>query len=85
MDCFRWARKEVGTTPFPKAKEYQKLKIEAYDQEEDSESEIHLYTTDDKSDKEESEEEPEEESEEELEEKFEEESQQEESVSTEKN
>jgi len=42
MDCFRWARKEVGTAPFPKAKEYQKLKIGAYDQE----SEIDLYTTD---------------------------------------
>jgi hypothetical protein len=47
MDCFRWARKEVGTAPFPKAKEYQKLKVWAYDQEE--ESEIDLYTTDDDS------------------------------------
>jgi len=46
MDCFRWARKEIGTAPFPKAKEYQKLKIGAYDQE----SEIDLYTTDDDSD-----------------------------------
>ena len=42
MDCFRWARKEVGTAPFPKAKEYQKLKIGAYDQE----SRIDMYTTD---------------------------------------
>jgi len=33
MDCFRWARKEVGTAPFPKAKEYQKLKVGAYDQQ----------------------------------------------------
>jgi len=32
-------------TPFPKVKEYQKLKVGAYDQEEGSESEIHLYTT----------------------------------------
>jgi hypothetical protein len=47
MDCFRWAKKDVGTAPFPKAKEYQKLKVGAYDQEEDSESEIDLYTTDD--------------------------------------
>jgi hypothetical protein len=46
MDCFRWARKEVGTAPFPKAKEYQKFKVGACDQEEDSESEIDLYTTD---------------------------------------
>jgi len=45
MDCFRWARKETGTAPFPKDKEYQKLKIGAYDQE----SEIDLYTTDDDS------------------------------------
>jgi hypothetical protein len=27
MDCFRWAKKDVGTAPFPKAKEYQKLKV----------------------------------------------------------
>jgi hypothetical protein len=46
MDCFRWAKKDVGTAPFPKAKEYQKLKIAAYGQEEDSESEIDLYTDD---------------------------------------
>ena len=45
MDCFRWARKEIGTAPFPKAKDYQKLKVGAYDQE----SEIDLYTTDDDS------------------------------------
>jgi len=46
MDCFRWARNEVGTAPFPKAKEYLKHKIGAYTQE-DSESEIDLDTTDD--------------------------------------
>jgi hypothetical protein len=56
MDCFRWARKDIGTAPFHKAKEYQKLKIGAYDQEEDSESEIDLYTTDDESSEEEEEE-----------------------------
>jgi len=43
MDCFHWIRKETETAPFPKAKEYQKLKVGAYDQEE---SEIDLYTTD---------------------------------------
>lgn len=42
----RWATKEVGTAPFPKAKEYQQLKIGAYNQEEDSESDIDLYATD---------------------------------------
>jgi hypothetical protein len=48
MDCFRWARKEIGTAPFPKAKEYQKLMVGAYGQEgeERSDSEIDLYTTD---------------------------------------
>jgi len=46
MDCFCWARKEKGTAPFPKAKEYQKLKVGAFVQEE---SEIDLYTTDDES------------------------------------
>jgi hypothetical protein len=46
MDCFRWARKEVGMALFPKVKKYYKLKVGAYDQEEDSESEIDLYTTD---------------------------------------
>ena len=46
MDCFRWARKETGTAPFPKAKDYQKLKIGAYEQE----SEVDLYTTDNDSD-----------------------------------
>jgi hypothetical protein len=46
MDCFRWARKEIGTALFPKAKEYQKLKAGAYGQEEDSNSEVDLYTTD---------------------------------------
>jgi hypothetical protein len=45
MDGFRWAKKDSGTAPFPKAKEYQKLKVEAYDQNEESESEINLYTT----------------------------------------
>ena len=45
MDCFRWARKEIGTAPFPKAKDYQKLKVGAYDQE----SEVDLYTTDEDS------------------------------------
>jgi len=42
MSCYRWARKEIGTAPFPKAKDYQKLKVGAYDQE----SEVDLYTTD---------------------------------------
>jgi len=50
MDCFRWARKESGTAPFPKAKEYQKLKVGAYDQE----SEVDLYTTDDSEESEDS-------------------------------
>lgn len=27
INCFRWARKETGMVPFPKAKEYQKLKV----------------------------------------------------------
>ena len=53
MDCYRWARKETGTAPFPKAKDYQKLKIGAYDQE----SEIDLYTTDEDSSDSESEDE----------------------------
>jgi len=47
MDCFRWPRKGIGTAPFPKAKDYQKLKVGAHNQEDDSESEIDLYTTDD--------------------------------------
>jgi len=47
MDCFRLARKEVGTAPFPKAKQDQKLKIEAYNQKENLESEIDLSKTDD--------------------------------------
>lgn len=46
IDCLRLARKEVGTAPFPKAKEYQKLKVGSYGQKDDSESEIDLYTTD---------------------------------------
>jgi hypothetical protein len=33
MDCIHLARKEVGPAPFPKAKEYQKLKLEAIEQE----------------------------------------------------
>ena len=49
MDCLRWACKEVGTAPFPKAKEYQTLKRGAYDQEEESESVLDLYTTNDES------------------------------------
>jgi hypothetical protein len=47
MDCVRWARMEVGMAPVPKAKEYQKLKIGADNQEEDWQSENNLYTTDD--------------------------------------
>jgi hypothetical protein len=47
MDCFRWARKEVRIALFPRAKEYQKLSVGAYNQEEESESEIDLYTADD--------------------------------------
>jgi hypothetical protein len=95
MDCFRWARKEIGTAPFPKAKEYQKLKIGAYEQEEDSESEIDLYTTDNESseseeedseDEENEEDEEEESDQEELPEEFsEQESECEESESPEKN
>ena len=46
MDCFRWARKEVRTAPFPKAKEYQKHKVGGNNQEQESELEIELYTTD---------------------------------------
>jgi hypothetical protein len=66
MDCFRWAKKDVGTAPFPKAKEYQKLKVGAYEQKEDLESEIDLYTTDEESsDEDEDEEEVSEDSEEE--------------------
>jgi hypothetical protein len=45
MDCFKWAKKDVGTAPFLKAKEYQKLKVGAYNQK-DSDSDIDLYTTD---------------------------------------
>jgi hypothetical protein len=91
MDCFRWAKKDVGTAPFPKAKEYQKLRVGAYKQDEESESEIDLYTTDDESSEEENdgsseEEDDEDPEEEELQEDFsEEESDQEEVVSPEKN
>jgi hypothetical protein len=89
MDCFRWAKKDVGTAPFPKAKEYQKLKVGAYDQEKDSDSEIDLYTTDDRSseeDGESSEEEGQDEPEDEFQEEFSEvESEKVESVSPEKN
>jgi hypothetical protein len=49
MDCFRWARKDIGTAPFPMAKQYQKLKVGAYCQEENEDSEIDLYTTDEES------------------------------------
>ena len=86
VDCFRWARKEIGTAPFPKAKEYQKLKVGAFNQEEESESEIDLYTTDDEESEEESMDEEEEASEHELQEDFSEhESEVEESVSPERN
>jgi hypothetical protein len=96
MHCVRWAKKEVGTAPFPKAKEYQKLQVGAYDQEEDLESEIDLYTTDDEDEESngaEKEDEPEhelqeeeDEPENELQEGFSEyKSEQEESVSPEKN
>jgi hypothetical protein len=44
MDCFRCARKEIETAPFLKAKEYQKLKVGAYEQ--NSESGIDKDTTD---------------------------------------
>jgi len=30
MDCFRWPKKQVRTASFPKTKEYQKLKVGAY-------------------------------------------------------
>jgi hypothetical protein len=89
MDCVRWTKKDVGTASFPKAKEYQKLKIGAYNQ--DSESEIDLYTTDDSDSSneerpEDEEEESPEEEEEEIQEKFsEEESENEETVSPERN
>jgi len=87
MDCFRWARKEVGTAPFPKDEEYQKLKVEAYNQEEGSESEVDLYTTDDgEAMNEESSEDENHQEDEELEEEFsEQKSELEESVSPETN
>jgi len=44
MDCIRWARKEVGTAPFPMVKEYQQLKRGAYNEKEDSDCEIVIYT-----------------------------------------
>lgn len=44
IDCFRWKETDKGTAPFPKANEYQKLKVGGYDQDE---SEIDVYTTDD--------------------------------------
>jgi len=74
MECFRWARKETGTSPFPKAKEYQKLKIGAYRQEEEEE-EIDLYPTDDGSQDSEEDSEEEEDSEQEADSDEEEESQ----------
>jgi len=43
MDCFCWIRKDKETAPFPKAKEYQKLKVGADDLQE---SDIGLYMTD---------------------------------------
>jgi len=43
MDCIRWAKNNTGTAQFPKAKEYQKLKIGASDQEE---SDVDQYMTD---------------------------------------
>jgi hypothetical protein len=90
MYCFRWAKKDVGTAPFPKAKKYQRLKVGAYNQEEDWECEIDLYTTDDESsegkDSEENSEEDQQSSEEELPEEFsEQDSDHEETVSPEKN
>jgi len=82
MDCFRWAREEVGTAPFPKAKEFEKIKVGAYDQEEDSESEIDLYIPDEEEDFEEECSEDKEEPEKALEEKFsDQKSEREESVS----
>jgi hypothetical protein len=88
MASFRWARQAVGTVPFPQAKEYQTLKVGAYEQEDDSESEIDLYTTDDQDyeDEEEDEDVEECESEDEVRDELsEQESEQEESVSPEKN
>jgi hypothetical protein len=98
MDCFRWAKKDVGTAPFPKAKEYQKLRVGAYHQEGDSHSEIDLYMSDDEESDGESDEESDGESDEEsdkeqedvpddeLQEEFsEQESEKKESVSIERN
>jgi len=86
MDCLRWAKKEIGTAPSPKAKEYQKLKVGAFNQEEESELEIDLYTTDDEESEEESMDEEEEASEHELQQDVSEhESEMDESVSRESN
>jgi len=41
MDCFRPAKMDKGTANFPKAKEYQKLRVGAYELEEDQRD---LYT-----------------------------------------
>jgi len=41
MDCYRLVKTEVGTGNFPKAKEYQKLRVGAYELEEDQKD---LYT-----------------------------------------
>jgi hypothetical protein len=70
IDGFKWAMKEGGTAPFPKSKEYQNLKVGAYDPEKGSESEIALYTTnlDDRSEEAEEDVEEEEDDEEEDEE-----------------
>jgi len=65
MDCFQWKRMDKGTAPFPKGKDYQKLKVGAFRQEE---SDIDLYTTDDEesSDEQSSSEDEEEEGEDDL-------------------
>jgi len=80
IDYYIWARKEIGTAPFPKAKKYQKLKIGAYDQEEESEWGIDLYTTDEGGQSE-----SEEDNDEDFDEDMEELSEKEESVSPERN
>jgi hypothetical protein len=87
MDCLRWARKEIGIAPFPKAKEYQKLKVGAYGQEDDSESEIDHYTTDEeKGESNQEEDQQEDEPHDQLQEEFsEQESAHEEPVSAERN
>jgi hypothetical protein len=39
MNCCQWAKEEVGTAPFPIAKEHLKLKVWVYNQKEECESE----------------------------------------------